>query len=303
MRTTIGKILVESAEENQRFVALTGDHGYALFDGLRASHPSQYINVGVAEQAMIGLAAGLARCDFLPLIYGLASFVPLRVIEQIKIDLCTLPLPTIILGDGAGLVYSSLGLSHQCGEDIACLRSLPHINIYTPADISEFQICFAEAKKYQGPSYIRVGKADRPELKVKPKNRKNSSEPYFTCEGGASTLLIGHGAMSSVAACLASELGLSSLSVPRIKPFPQNMGSLLAPFRHLIILEEHCVYGGLTSAICEYLCLNQRPLPQITPIALQDKFTEFAGDHQFALSEHGISDIEIKEKIKLLISV
>lgn len=302
MRTVISKILVDSAAESKRFITLTGDHGYALFDAIRASHPSQYVNVGVAEQAMVGIAAGLARCDFLPLIYGLAAFVPLRVIEQIKIDLCTSPKPTIILGDGAGLVYSNLGLSHQCGEDIACLRALPNIHIYTPADGNEFIHCFSEAKKHQGPSYIRIGKADRPALKSTQKNEFSTTAPYFTVEGGLSTLLIAHGAMSSVAAAAATELGLSALSVPRIKPFPNEIGALMLPFNHVIVLEEHCIYGGLTSAICEHLCLKQQVLPKISSIALQDKFTEMAGNHQFALSEHGISDEEVREKIKLAIA-
>lgn len=301
MRSIISKTLVETAKDNNRFIALTGDHGYALFDSLRAAHPSQYLNVGVAEQAMIGIAAGLARSGFLPLIYGLAAFVPIRVVEQIKIDLCTAPTPTIILGDGAGLVYSNLGLSHQCGEDIACLRALPNINIYTPADANEFVRCFSEAKTHKGPSYIRIGKADRPELKVQFRNKIQTTVPYITVDGGASTLLVGHGSMSSIAATIATELGLSALSVPRIKPFPKEIGPLMKSFKHVVVLEEHCIYGGLTSAICEYLCLDQRFMPKMTSIALQDKFTELAGDYQFALSEHGISDIEIREKVKLAI--
>lgn len=302
MRTIVSKIMVDTAQENKHFIALTGDHGYALFDGIRSTHPSQYLNVGVAEQAMIGIAAGLARSNFLPLVYGLAAFVPLRVVEQIKIDLCTSTLPTIILGDGAGLVYSTLGFSHQCGEDIACLRSLPNINIYTPADAAEFVNCFSEAKTHNGPSYIRIGKADRPELAAQLKNRFATTAPYFTVVGGSSTLLIGHGAMSSVAATIATELGLSALSVPRIKPFPKEIGTMMQPFKHVIVLEEHCIHGGLTSAICEFLCLNLKRLPKMTSIALQDKFTEFAGDYQFALSEHGLSDVEVKEKVKLAIA-
>ena len=296
MRLAIGKLIAELAENNQRFLALTGDHGYALFDEIRKSRPKQYINVGVAEQAMVGLAAGLARCDFLPLIYGLAAFVPLRVVEQIKLDLCTASLPVIIIGDGGGLVYSTLGFSHQAGEDIACLRSMPHIRIYTPADIHEFKICFSEAQNYRGPSYIRIGKSDRPELEFSKQHL--TTESYFTQRGRLPAAIVAHGSMSSLAAHIAKESDLSSISVPRLKPFPTDLAKQIAPFSQLIVLEEHSVHGGLTSAICEHLCLNQLNIPKISSLTLLDKFTEFAGDYQFALSEHGMSDPEVMAKVK-----
>lgn len=295
MRKTLANILTDSAAASPRFIALTGDHGYALFDALREHYPKQYLNVGVAEQAMIGIAAGLSQSGFHPVVYGLASFLPVRVVEQIKIDLCTSSLPCIILGDGAGLVYSTLGFSHQSGEDLSCLRGLPNIKLYTPADAHELRVCFAEAKTYKGPSYIRIGKADRPPLKAKCLN----TEPYFTSRHSEKTVIVAHGSMSSVAEAIAAELGLSSISVPRIKPFPDDFGSLIAAFDHLIILEEHSLFGGLNSAIAEHLCFNQFKRPKVTPIALKDKFTEFAGDHQYALSEHGMSDTEVRDRIKI----
>ena len=294
MREVLSDILTDLAAKDPRFIVLTGDHGYALFDALRKLHPDQYLNVGVAEQAMIGIAAGMAQSGFRPIVYGLASFVPVRVVEQIKIDLCTSSLPCIILGDGAGLVYSKLGFTHQCGEDLACLRALPHIKLFTPADAHELTICFAEAYAHKGPSYIRIGKADRPPLK----ETCVDTDAYFTCKRSVQTLLIAHGAMSSVAESLALELNLSSLSMPRIKPFPENFGHLVAGFEHLIILEEHSLSGGLNSAVAEYLCFNDIKRPKVTPIALMDKFTEFAGDHQFALSEHDMSDHQVKERVK-----
>src|SRR5260221_13761575 len=127
MREAFAKALVRSAQADERVVLLTGDHGYTLFDEFRQVCPGQYLNAGVAEQNMVGVAAGLAKGGMRPIVYGLSAFVPVRVLEQIKLDVCYESLPVIFVGDGAGVVYSSLGTSHQSTEDIAALRAVPNL--------------------------------------------------------------------------------------------------------------------------------------------------------------------------------
>ena len=160
MRETFSKSLVQAAQKDPNLYLLTGDHGYALFDGLRKTCPERFINAGVAEQNMVGVAAGMAKLGFMPIIYGLSAFVPVRVLEQIKIDFCYENLPCILIGDGAGVVYSHLGASHQSTEDIACLRAVPNIRILSPADKFELEACFELALKAKAPVYLRMGKAD-----------------------------------------------------------------------------------------------------------------------------------------------
>src|SRR6266403_417208 len=109
MREAFAKALVRIAQGDARVVLLTGDHGYALFDTFRQVCPGQYLNAGVAEQNMVGVAAGLAKGGLRPVVYGLSAFVPMRVLEQIKLDVCYEQLRVVFLGDGAGVVYSSLG--------------------------------------------------------------------------------------------------------------------------------------------------------------------------------------------------
>ena len=107
MRNAFPRALVEAARRDPRVLLLTGDHGYALFDEFRRECPGQYLNAGVAEQNMVGVAAGLAKGGFRPVVYGLSAFVPVRVLEQIKLDVCYEELPVVFIGDGAGVVYSS----------------------------------------------------------------------------------------------------------------------------------------------------------------------------------------------------
>jgi transketolase len=130
MRNAFSRCLVEAAREDDRVLLLTGDHGYALFDEFRQVCPEQYVNAGVAEQNMVGVAAGLAKAGFRRIVYGLSAFVPIRVLEQIKMDVCYDQLPVVFIGDGAGVVYSALGTSHQCTEDIAALRAVPHLSLW-----------------------------------------------------------------------------------------------------------------------------------------------------------------------------
>src|SRR5438105_1500805 len=160
MRNAFSTMLVQAARRDPRVVLLTGDHGYALFDEFRRACPGQYVNAGVAEQNMVGVAAGLAKGGLRPVVYGLSAFVPVRVLEQIKLDVCYEQLPVVFLGDGAGVVYSALGTSHQSTEDIAALRALPHLGILSPADALEMTACMRLALGGDGPAYVRMGKCD-----------------------------------------------------------------------------------------------------------------------------------------------
>src|ERR1700759_2126047 len=141
MRPTFSRILAAAAKADERILLLTGDHGYALFDEFRKICPDRFLNAGVAEQNMVGVAAGLAKGGLRPIVYGLSAFVPIRVLEQIKLDVCYERLPVLFIGDGAGVVYSALGSSHQGPEDIAALRALPEMAILSPADAAEMTAC------------------------------------------------------------------------------------------------------------------------------------------------------------------
>src|SRR5436309_10704956 len=134
MRNAFASALIQAAQADPRVLLLTGDHGYALFDDFRQACPAQYLNAGVAEQNMVGVAAGLAKGGLRPVVYGLSAFVPVRVLEQIKLDVCYEDLPVLFIGDGAGVVYSTLGASHQSTEDVAALRAMPNLSILSPAD-------------------------------------------------------------------------------------------------------------------------------------------------------------------------
>lgn len=294
MRDVLSDLLVANAVRDPRSIVLSGDHGYALFDAIRKERPDQFLNVGVMEQAMVGFAAGLAKTGFRPIVYGLAAFVPIRVLEQIKLDVCYSKLPVLFLGDGAGLVYSTLGSSHQCGEDIACLRPLPNIRIFTPADAYELKACFSEAIASRGPAYIRIGKSDRAAVNAVD---RATTEPYFTNVSESKTCIVAMGSMTAVAHVIAKDMGLASYSVQRLKPLHDSVVEDLGKFQTLVFLEEHSRFGGLTSAVTDAFIEADQRVPRVRALTLKQQFSEKCGSYEYALSEHDLTETQVRRRI------
>lgn len=300
MRSRLSSLIAQAALDDPKVIVLSGDHGYALFDALRAQSPDQFLNCGIAEQGMIGIAAGLAQQGFKPIVYGLAAFIPMRTLEQIKLDVCFSNLPVIFLGDGAGLVYSTLGASHHCSEDIAVLRPLPNISIYSPCDADEIEACFHDALIKNGPSYIRIGKSDRP---IVSQGRMASPCLQYThISPDKETCIVATGSMVAVATDQAKTHNLDCVSVARIKPVSAQLIQFLSLFKTIITLEEHSKHGGLYSSIAEEFSSHAHFRPRIIPLALKDQFADKCGSYQYALSEHDMDDESIRVRIRTIIN-
>lgn len=297
MRNAFSDTLVAAAKADPRVLLLTGDHGYALFDSFRKACPEQYINCGVAEQNMVGVAAGLAKAGFRPVVYGLAAFVPIRVLEQIKMDVCYEKLPVVFIGDGAGLVYSHLGTSHQSTEDIACTRAIPDLMVLSPADRHEMKACMELAFCADAPVYLRMGKSDRGDVHKDPVALKIGH--MLQVRYGARRLaLIATGSMVKTALEITAQgLEAEVWSVPSVKPLStQQLTEIANRVDKIVTLEEHSVTGGLGSAIAESMT-GIRALP-ICRIGIEDRFSSSCGTWEHLLTEHDLSLDLIKVKIQ-----
>jgi transketolase len=303
MREAFSKSLLKLARENSNVLLLTGDHGYALFDDFRKIFPDQYINAGVAEQNMVGMAAGLARTGFRPIVYGLSSFIPIRVLEQIKLDVAHGCLPVIFIGDGAGFVYSHLGTSHQSIEDIACSRVIPNLQVYSPADAYEMTLCMDTAAKGKEPVYLRMGKSDRglvhfgnlqDDLGSIIQARKGKEEgPNFFATGS----------MVRTALEIADTPWIDATvwTVPFIKPINEHqLVGILRKGKAVVTFEEHSVYGGLGSLICEIACTHH-PV-RILRIGVKDRFSEFCGSYDYLLREHNLDFKTVRSEVSEFLS-
>ena len=158
MRDTFVKEITKAAEKNSKIVILAGDIGYKLFDNFIKKFPKRFYNCGVAEANMTTVAAGLALKGFIPITYTIATFNVYKTVEQIKIDICYPNLGVIIVGTGSGLSYADLGSTHHAIEDIGVLRSIPNLNIISPADPIELKSLIPQIIKSKKPIYLRIGK-------------------------------------------------------------------------------------------------------------------------------------------------
>ena len=296
MRNAFSDALVAMAQRDPKVLLLTGDHGYALFDAFRKVCPEQYINCGIAEQNMVGVAAGLAKAGFKPVVYGLAAFLPMRVLEQIKIDVCYENLSVILIGDGAGVVYSHLGSSHQCTEDIACTRAIPSLTVLSPADRFEMAAAMQLAFEVSAPVYLRMGKSDRGDVHQQAITFKAGQLLPLSAQP-KKIALIATGSMVLTAQALVQQgLDAEVWSAPSIKPMDSaTLAGISRRVDCIITLEEHSVLNGLGSAVAE-LVAEARPLP-VYRIGINDKFSSLCGTYDYLLEEHGLTVHAIHQKI------
>jgi transketolase len=297
MRAAFSAALVRLAKADPNVLLLTGDHGYALFDDFRRECPAQYINAGIAEQNMVGMAAGLARVGYRPFVYGLAAFIPIRTVEQIKLDIAHDDLPVVLLGDGAGFVYSHLGTSHQSTEDIACTRAVPSLKVLSPADRFEMAACMDYALAADGPVYLRMGKSDRGDVHARQFEIFQAGKLLKVRAGPTDRPgLIATGSMVRTALDIAQALDLAVWSAPVIKPLRvEDVCAAACATSGLVTLEEHSVLGGLGSAVTE---VTSEHMPvRVLRIGVQDRFSAHCGTHAYLLREHGLDTDTVRQRI------
>lgn len=298
MREAFSTELVSLVEKNSSVYVLSGDHGYALFDEIRKKHPSHFLNAGVAEQNMVGVGAGLAKVGFYPIMYGLSAFVPIRVLEQIKIDFCYENLPGLFIGDGAGVVYSHLGASHQSTEDIAALRGIPNISILSPCDDIEFRACFNWAVMQKTPVYLRMGKADLGSVHHQ-EISKLALTPLLVRDSGGKNAIFATGSMVKVCDEMlkADNIKADLYSVPVLKAMDRlNWEQILKKYQKVATVEEHSIHGGLGELVATQVA--ELGTVRLKKIGIEDQFSNYCGTYQYLMKEHGLDSNSIVHKIQ-----
>jgi transketolase len=295
MRETLVRMLVEEARRDERICLLTGDHGYAIFDDFRTACPGQFLNCGIAEQNMVGMASGMAKAGMRPIVYGLSSFVPMRVLEQIKLDICYEKRGVVFLGDGAGFVYAQLGVSHQCCEDVAVLRSLEPLRIYSPCDRHEMEACVGLALAGSGPAYLRIGKSDAGVIH-QGRLQLESGKLLSIKHGSGTIAWLTTGAMVGRTRAAAVVSGSSIWSVPCLKPIDeQAVGRICSTHEIVVTTEEHSVHGGLGSIVSEIAA--EVGGARVCRIGVIDPFLERCGSYEYLLDQHGLTTEEMISRV------
>lgn len=301
MRNAFSEALIRIAED-PKVVLLTGDHGYALFDEFRKQRPQQYVNAGIAEQNMVGMAAGLAKAGFVPFVYGLSAFVPIRVLEQIKLDIAHDGLHVVLLGDGAGFVYSHLGTSHQSTEDIAATRAIPGLSVFSPADRFEQTLCMDWAYASKSAVYLRMGKSDRGDVHDHALSLQIGDLIQVRAGKAGGLAFVATGSMVRTAIDVAQALypDAAVWSVPSLKPTNlRQIEEICAANKGVVTFEEHSTIGGLGSLVCE-VAADRSPV-RVLRVGVADRYSEHCGSYQYLLREHGLDTASILDKVGVFV--
>ena len=244
------------ATADSAVVVLTDDMGAFALDALKKLLPEQYFNVGIAEQNLISVAAGMAMSGLKPFVYGIANFVTLRCYEQIKVNLSAMNLPVTIVGSGPGYTYGSDGPTHHGIQDVAVMRALPNLSIYSPCDSVSTAAVARLAYEGDGPQYVRLEKGVLPVLYS---GDEVFSNGFAVVESGVDTMILSAGRLVHNCKEVVRELGSRSIDSGCIDLFrikPLDVTSLLSSIRHvkrLVTVEEHSVIGGIGSLMSDLL--------------------------------------------------
>lgn len=267
--------LYDLAREDKNVILLTADCGAPSLDKFREDLREQYFSVGIAEQNMISIAAGLAMEGKIVYAYAIAPFASLRCYEQIKVDLCCMNLSVTMLGVGAGWAYDIMGPTHHSTEDVSIMRALPGMVIFNPSDSIMAGAMVQLSYKLPGPKYIRFDRGGLPFLYAGKKN--DFSKGAIKLKEGKGLCIIATGAMVHRALEVTRDLSKHSIDAGvidlfRLKPINEKtILKLISGYENILTLEEHLIIGGLGSAICEILSDNE-VRPRLRRLGIRDKY-------------------------------
>lgn len=292
MRGAFLDALFEAAASDRRVCLVVGDLGYSVVERFAAAFPNQFINAGVAEQNMTGLAAGMALTGKIVFTYSIANFSTFRALEQIRNDLCYQRANVKVVSVGGGLAYGSLGMTHHATEDLAIMRSLPEMTVVAPGDPVEAKLATRAVIKHDGPCYLRLGKVGEPSV--------HAADPDFRLgrairvREGSDVTMISTGAMLNTAVAAADRLsdrGLSVdvLSMHTVSPLDVEVVTAAAmQTKYIVTLEEHSIVGGLGGAVAELLSELPAGRAQLKRIGLRHEFNRVVGDQAYLRALHGL---------------
>ena len=304
MRTAFITALQELAEHDDRVTLVVGDLGFGVVEPFAKRFPSRYVNPGVAEQNMTGLAAGMAMSGKVVFTYSIGNFPTLRCLEQIRNDVCYHSADVKIVSVGGGFSYGSLGMSHHATEDLAIMRALPRMTVVAPGDPIEAAAATRALAAMPGPAYLRLGRAGEPIVHQGPISFTIGKA--ITVREGTDVTLIATGGILEQAMAAADQLAARGvqtrvLSMHTIKPLDTD--AVLKAAREtgaIATLEEHSILGGLGGAVAEVLAEHAPRKIPFTRIGMDSTFVSKAGDQEYLRDMFGLSAPAVVDRLLAL---
>jgi transketolase len=301
MRTVFNNTLMELAEKNENIFLILADIGFGEIEPFCSRFPERSFNVGICEQDMAGIAAGIALNGNIAFTYSIANFPTLRCFEQIRNDICYHKANVKIITIGGGVVYGPLGISHQSTEDLSLMRALPNIVVVAPGDLVEAELLTRAFVEWEGPCYMRCGYKGEPALYEKKPDLKIGKA--ITIREGKDLTLIAIGEMLPTAVEIADEIkseGLSIrvLSMHTLKPLDKEAIIKAAQeTKRIITLEENNILGGLGGAVSEVLAETGNLNIKFKRMGFNDIYPSKVGYREYLRKIYGFSKDDIIKTI------
>ncbi len=303
MRDIFVKELLSHAHADKRVMLITGDLGFGVLTNYAKELPAQFINAGVAEQNMTGLATGLALEGRNVFTYSIANFPTLRCLEQIRNDVLYHDVSVNIVAIGGGFSYGALGMSHHATEDVGVMRTLPGLRVLAPCDEAETEALVEQMVTSPAPSYLRLDKskavAAAAEAFVPGKLRQ--------VRRGATVAIVGYGgviAEALVAADLLGDVGIDCAvySAHTLKPFDgESLIKLAKDYDAIVTIEEHVPIGGLGSLAADTF-LDAGVMPRrFARLCLPDAYSSIVGSQEYLRMRHGLDAPSIAARVRKLL--
>ena len=302
MRTAYLNTLYDIAKNDDRVYAIISDNGAIVYDKYRRDLPSQYLNVGISEANMLGMAAGMASRGKIPFAYTIGSFLAYRAYEFLRNDICLQKQNVKVVGTGAGEVYSALGPTHHTTEDLGGLRSLPNLTIICPASPMEVGKAVRAAYEYEGPVYLRIGTNREPEIYA-------GDYDFVIGKGielkkGNNVAVIGTGSILKDALDVANEIdgagnSIRVININTIKPLDEEIiKKAIDECGKILTVEDHNVIGGIGSAVSEVVAEYGKGII-FKRLGLTD-FSHGYGSYAEVKAENGIGKKKLKHMLEEL---
>ena len=307
MRDLFIKTLSEICEENSDIILITGDLGFGVLDEFRKRFPTNFINAGVAEQNMTGIATGLALEGKKVFTYSIANFPTLRCLEQIRNDACYHNANVKIVSIGGGFSYGALGISHHATEDLAILRSIPDITVICPAGKWEKPKATRAIYDHQGTCYLRIDKSMGDDSPFNPSEEFKVGKGRILHEGTDCAIIVTGGileeALIAKDVLIKEGINVKIISMHTIKPIDKKLVIETCKKTPVVVtLEEHTIIGGLGGAVAEIIAENSFPNLTFKRMGLESRFSSIVGTQKYLRNNYKIDSIEIVKTINKLIA-
>lgn len=300
MRKAFIKTLIELAEKDDRIYVLTGDLGFKVFEEFSQKFPDRFINCGVAEQNMMGVAAGLAMSGKKPYVYSIVPFVTLRCLEQIRNDVCYQNLDVKIIGIGGGFSYGTLGATHSVMEDVAVMRALPNMTVLCPSDLLSTEELMIESYRTKSPTYIRLSNIGQ--YKVYDEKPGLQIGKVRKIKDGKDALIVATGLLLPFCLDIIGDLGkhnigLGLLDFHTLKPIDKNdFWEKVKDSPKIITFEEHSAIGGTGSAVADVLS-EFNYTGNLKKFAVPDEFFKEIGSTEYLRKKYIINKEQVIKDI------